>query len=325
MATPDSPAVGAEASGAADGGMPHGASFGAPSGGGQLPPPPGTRHPPARGAKRFSLGILQLLGLVIVAAAAGGGTALLAAGLNGWGTVSVVKQYVTSGGAVSDHPTDIKGLLATSLPAVVSVKSTPAQSNPFLEPGGGVTSEGTGVLIGGTGEIITNAHVVRGGINGTATVTVTLQDSRKLAARIVASDSENDLALLKVTGVSDLPVLELGSSGVVAAGDPVIAIGYALGLEGGPSVTTGIISATGRSTETETGAGANSRLTNLLQTDAPISSGDSGGPLLDTEGHVIGINTMVATSTSKIAANGIGFAIAADTVKAVLQRFRAGG
>jgi S1-C subfamily serine protease len=331
MTTPASPAPGGAGFGPADGEASYGAPPEATSGAPDAPWPavqPPAVQPPVQGRrrKRFSVGILQLLGLIIIAAVAGGGAALLVARLNGWGSASVVKQYVTSAGAVSDRPVDIKGLLATSLPAVVSVKSAPTQANPFLGSGGGRSgSEGTGIVISGSGEIITNAHVVRGGISGTSTVTVTLQDSRKLAAQIVASDSDNDLALLKVTGVADLPALELGGSGAVAPGDPVIAIGYALGLEGGPSVTTGIISATGRSTATETGAGVNSRLTNLLQTDAPISSGDSGGPLLDTEGHVIGINTMVATSTSQIAANGIGFAIAADTVTSVLEVLRKSG
>lgn len=322
LPTPGSGAV----PGAADGDAPYGAPPEAPAVPAPKPPVPPPRIPRGR-ARQFPLGFLQLLGLVLAAALAGAGAALLVARFNGWGTETVVRQYVGSGGAVSDRPTDIKGLLATSLPAVVSVKSTTTQSNPFLGPGGGrrVTAEGTGIVIGSTGEIITNAHVVRGVVSGASTVSVTFHDSSRRAARIVASDSANDLALLKVSGMTGLPVLELGDSGAMAPGDPVVAIGYALGLDGGPSVTTGIISATGRTTTTETGFGTDSRLTNLLQTDAPISSGDSGGPLLDTEGRVIGINTMVATSTSETAVNGIGFAIAADTVKALLPALRAGG
>jgi len=334
MTDRESPAVPAVMPRDADGDAP----YGAPAGAAAVPPP--STNPPAgaetqgraargpkRRAKRFSFGFLQLLGLGLVAALAGAGSSLLVARFSGWGNATVVKQYVTTGGAVSDHPTDIKGLLATSLPAVVSVKATTTQSNPFLDPSGAnrVTAEGTGIVIGSTGEILTNAHVVRGVVSGASTVSVTFQDSSRLAARIVASDTDNDLALLKVSGVTGLAVLELGDSGAMAPGDPVIAIGYALGLDGGPSVTTGIISATGRAAPTETGVGADSRLTNLLQTDAPISSGDSGGPLLNIEGRVIGINTMVATSTSQTAANGIGFAIAADTVKALLPALRAGG
>jgi putative serine protease PepD len=276
--------------------------------------------------RRYPPGLFPLLAMLIFAALVGAGAALLVARATGWGTETVVRQYVTNGGAVSDHPADLKGLLAAALPAVVSVEAATTQSNPFLEPGGGrVTAQGTGVVIGSTGEIITNAHLVTGVLSGASAVTVTFHDASRHAARIVGSDCENDLALLQVDGVQNLPVLELGDSGSVATGDAVIAVGHALGLAGGPSVTTGIISATGRTSVMETGLGADCTLTGLLQTDAPISSGDSGGPLLDAEGHVIGINTMVAASTSQTAANGISFAIASDTVKSLLPRLRAGG
>ena len=233
-----------------------------------------------------------------------------------------MKQYIATSGAISGHPADIKVLLATALPSVVAVKAVSNQSNPFFNPrgGGAVTAEGTGVVVGSGGEIITNAHVV----SGASTVTVTFNDASERAATIVASDNGNDLALLKVGGVEDLPVLELGDSDSIAAGDGVVAVGYALGLEGGPSVTAGIISATGRTTSTETGFGTSQTLSGLLQTDAPISSGDSGGPLIDAAGRVIGINTMVATSTASTAVNGIGFAIASNTVKLLLPSLRAG-
>ena len=353
MTDRDSPAARAPALGA-DGDAPYGAPAGpeaetevesgaeaeaeAGAGPGErepAPPHPAPREEPAAQpngkapgglAKRFPLGFLQLLGIILAAALAGAGAALLVARSTGWGAETVVKQYV-AGGGMSDHPADIKGLLAAALPAVVSVKAATTQSNPFLDPAGGdrVTAEGTGIVIGSTGEILTNAHVVRGEVGGASTVTVTLHDSSTRTAQIVAVDSAHDVALLKVSGVSNLPVLELGDSGSAAPGDSVVAIGYALGLEGGPSVTTGIISATGRTAAAEAGFGRNSRLTNLLQTDAPISSGDSGGPLLDAAGRVVGVNTMVATSTARTAANGIGFAIAADTVKALLPALRAGG
>ena len=222
---------------------------------------------------------------------------------------------------------DIKGLLAASLPAGVSVKATTTQSDLLLDPNGGgrVMAQGTGIVIGSTGEVITNAHLVKGVVSDASSVTVTFHDAGQYTARVVGADCEHDLALLKVDGVRNLPVLELGDSGSAAPGDAVIAIGYALGLDGGPSVTTGIISATGRTSIAETGFGMSCRLTNLLQTDAPISSGDSGGPLIDSGGHVIGINTMVAAPTSLTTVDGISFAIAADTVKALLPGLREGG
>lgn len=283
--------------------------------------------PAALWVRRYRPAFFPLLAMLIAAALAGAGAALLVARATGWGAETVVRQYITSGGAVSDHPADLKGLLAAALPAVVSVEAATTQSNPFLEPGGGgrVMAQGTGVVIGSTGEIITNAHLVTGVVGGASAVTVTFHDARRHAARIVGSDCENDLALLQVDGVENLPVLELGDSGSVATGDGVIAIGHALGLAGGPSVTTGIISATERTSSMETGLGATCTLSGLLQTDAPISSGDSGGPLLDARGHVIGINTMVAASTPDAAANGISFAIASNTVKSLLPGLRGGG
>ncbi len=277
--------------------------------------------------RRYVFRLFPLAAMGAVAALVGAGAALLVARASGWGTETVVKQYLTAGGAVSDHPLDIKALRAAALPAVVSVQSTTAQSNAFLDPAGGtrVTAQGTGIVIGSTGEIITNAHLVRGVVSGGSTVTVTFQDSSQHSARIVGSDCDHDLALLQVDGVKNLPVLELGDSGSAAPGDGVIAIGYALDLDGGPSVTTGIISATGRTSIADTGFGTSCRLAEMLQTDAPTSSGDSGGPLLDTGGHVIGINTMVAASTSQTSVNGISFAIGADTVKSLLPSLRAGG
>lgn len=271
---------------------------------------------------RFAFGLFRMLALIVASALVGAGASLLVARATGWGRETVVRQYIATGGAIFEHPTDIKALLATALPSVVAVRAVSGQSNLFFDPGGAgtATAEGTGVVISSGGEIITNAHVV----SGATTVTVTFNDATERGATIVASDTSADLALLKVSGVKDLPVLELGDSDAMAAGDGVIAVGHALGLEGGPSVTAGIISATGRTTGTETGYGTDQALTNLLQTDAPISSGDSGGPLLDTEGHVIGINTMVAKSTSSTAVNGIGFAIASNTVKSLLPSLRAG-
>lgn len=288
--------------------------------------PEDARHA-AIGTRRYGLGLFPLVAMLLAAAVVGAGTALLVVRATGWGTETVVNRYISTNGAVSDHPMDIKGLLAASLPAVVSVKATTTESNPLLDPSGGgrVMAQGTGIVIGSTGEVITNAHLVTGVVSGASAVTVTFHDGSQHTARIVGSDCGNDLALLQVNGVKNLPVLELGDSGSAATGDAVIAVGYALGLDGGPSVTTGIISGTGRTSIANTGLGSTCRLTNLLQTDAPISSGDSGGPLIDSGGHVIGINTMVAAPTPQTTVNGISFAIPADTVTSLLPGLRAGG
>jgi S1-C subfamily serine protease len=267
---------------------------------------------------------VRLVVLVVVAALVGAGASALVARATGWGTQTVVQRYVANTSAIAERPADIQNILVRVLPSVVSVTATSTQSNPFFGPGTGatVTDEGTGIALTSDGQIITNDHVV----SGASSITVTLNGSTKtLPATVVGADAAHDLALLKVSGVSNLPVLGFGDSSKVVAGDDVIAVGYALGLTGGPTVTAGIISATGRQGSTQTSEGTSETLNGMLQTDAAISSGNSGGPLVNASGQVIGINTMVAASSRQTSANGIGFAIAANTVTSLLPTLWAGG
>jgi putative serine protease PepD len=267
---------------------------------------------------------VRLAVLVVVAALVGAGASALVARATGWGTQTVVQRYVANTSAMAERPADIQNILVRVLPSVVSVTATSTQSNPFFGPGAGatVTDEGTGIALTSDGQIITNDHVV----SGASSITVTLNGSTKaIPATVVGADAAHDLALLKVSGVSNLPVLGFGDSSKIVAGDDVIAVGYALGLTGGPTVTAGIISATGRQVSTQTSEGTSETLNGMLQTDAAISSGNSGGPLVNASGQVIGINTMVAASSRQTSANGIGFAIAANTVTSLLPSLRAGG
>lgn len=172
---------------------------------------------------------------------------------------------------------------------------------------------GTGVVVTSNGEILTNAHVVE----GASEVRVRFAgDTEPVMARVLAADAGNDLALLKVNA-NDLVAATFAKPGSVRVGDQVVAIGYALALDGGPSVTTGIVSALKRTIFTESGA-----LNSLIQTDAAISSGNSGGPLANMRGEVIGINTAVARGDGNSAANNIGFAISVDETLAVLTQLR---
>jgi S1-C subfamily serine protease len=266
----------------------------------------------------------RLMALVFVAALVGAGVSALVARATGWGSQTVVQRYVTNTSSITQRPADIQAILVKVLPSVVSVTATSTQSNPFFGPGSGatVTDEGTGIALTPDGQIVTNDHVV----SGASSITVTLNGSTTaLPATVVGADAAHDLALLKVSGVSNLAVPGFGDSSKIVAGDGVIAVGYALGLTGGPTVTAGIISATGRQVSTQTSIGTTETLTGMLQTDAAISSGNSGGPLVNALGQVIGINTMVATSSRQNSANGIGFAIAANTITSLLPALRAGG
>jgi S1-C subfamily serine protease len=173
-----------------------------------------------------------------------------------------------------------------------------------------VQGAGTGIILNTEGDILTNSHVVE----GATAIKVTLFGEREARdADLVGAEPDSDIAVIRLrdtAGLDGRPV-QLGSSSRMKVGDDVVAIGNALALPGGPTVTVGIISALERSI---------SQLSNLIQTDAAINPGNSGGPLVNSDGQVIGINTAVAGDR----AQNIGFAIAIDTVKPMLDRLSKG-
>jgi putative serine protease PepD len=142
---------------------------------------------------------------------------------------------------------------------------------------------------------------------------VRLSTGRTVPAKVVATDTGNDLALVQATGLSGLTPVTFGTNSSVAIGDTVLAFGAPLGLEN--TVTSGIVSAVDRSVDT-----GDEKLNGLLQTDAAINEGNSGGALVDTSGHVIGINVAIATASDTDSGSiGVGFAIPADTVTSVVK------
>jgi S1-C subfamily serine protease len=177
---------------------------------------------------------------------------------------------------------------------------------------------GTGFIIRPDGVIVTNFHVVEGALN--IKVTLPAPDGRSFDARVIGGDSDHDLAVLKVQG-SGLPTIPLGDSSTLVLAEPVIALGYALALPGGPTVTQGIISALARTVQaTDPNGGPNGQgitrtYQDALQTDAAINPGNSGGPLVDLAGNVVGINT-----AGNAQAENIGFAIAIDAAKPIIER-----
>lgn len=174
-------------------------------------------------------------------------------------------------------------------------------------------ASGTGVIVTTDGEIITNAHVV----GDAKSVNVRLPgESEPRIAAVLATDPANDLALLRIDA-DGLQAATFSEPDDVLVGDQVVAVGYALDLDGDPSVTLGIVSALDRTLATEAGA-----LNGLIQTDAAISSGNSGGPLVDAVGHVVGINTAVAASNVDTAANSVGFAIATAELLREMDQLR---
>jgi S1-C subfamily serine protease len=215
-------------------------------------------------------------------------------------------------GTASTTTIDIPAIAATVDPAVIDV-------NTVLDPlEGGGTAAGTGMLLSPSAEIVTNNHVVQ----GADTVTVTIPGHGSHTAILVGTDPTADIAVLKVAGLRGLPTITFGNSSAVAVGDPVVAIGNALGLGGNPTVTQGIISATGRTITASDETGSNEEvLHGLLQTDAPIAPGNSGGPLVDASGQAIGMDT-AAASAGTVGAS-VGFAIPSNTVRAIADEIEA--
>jgi len=201
-------------------------------------------------------------------------------------------------------------------PAVVNVTSDVFQTSPL--GGGSGQGTGTGFIIRSDGIVVTNYHVVEGASK--LTVITTPPNSKEFNARVIGGDASADLAILKIEG-HDLPTVPLGNSSDLMLGQRVVALGYALALEGGPSVTTGIVSAMGRTITAqdpnyhpETGADGTRTYRDIIQTDAAINPGNSGGPLINLAGEVIGINSAGAGQ-----AENIGFSISIDAAKPIID------
>lgn len=210
----------------------------------------------------------------------------------------------TSGGI------DVAAVVAALAPSIVNVSVTVGGV------AGDATSIGTGFVISDSGEVVTNAHVVEGAREVRVRV---FGEVEPRDAKVVGIDAGNDLAVVRVADADGLVPVRFSAEGSTAVGDDVVAIGFALDLDGGPSVTRGIVSALDRTLETADGA-----LDGLIQTDAAISSGNSGGPLVNASGEVVGINTAVARSGPDVAATNIGFAISTEEALPVIELLRQG-
>ena len=277
-----------------------------------LPPPlpgqsPVTSSPPRR-RSRLRVGAL-LLAVGIVAWLGGLGGALLGSQVADW--------WDNPPSRASDQPVDVAaprpGFENRLDVALVAEYVAPSTVTVSADIGGGV-SLGTGVIISEDGEILTNAHVV----DGADEVRVRLMgESEPREVTVLAEDTGNDLALLRMAG-EGFEAATFADPDSIRLGDDVMAIGFALGLDGEPSVTLGIVSALDRSV----GQG-DVFLDGLIQTDAAISSGNSGGPLVNAAGEVVGINTAVARDTAVFTATNVGFAISAGEALPIIESLRA--
>jgi S1-C subfamily serine protease len=275
----------------------------------RTPPPPDDRlwrHPsemlPKRSAGDRTWLVASISGLV--GALLASGVVIAAGGLNGRSAERVIERQ--------DVP--VQTVSTPVGPSVVDIaqRVRPAITQVLVEGKQG-DSSGSGVLFRSDGHLLTNFHV----IDGADAVKVVIDSGRELAATVVGSDPENDVAVLKVDG-GPFPVAALGSAADLRVGQSAVAIGSPLGLAGGPSVTVGVVSALHRRLDTRTGP----PLLDMIQTDAPISPGSSGGALLDANGAVIGLTTAVATTDG---AQGLGFATPIDVARSSADQLIEGG
>jgi len=207
-------------------------------------------------------------------------------------------------GLLGDEAVNVK-IYSQAAPAVASIITRTVEYDVFMDPVPG-EGQGSGFVIDPRGYILTNYHVVQ----GAQTISVILGDRTHYTAKYIGADERNDVALIKIDPKDrKLPVLQMGDSDALQVGQRVLAIGNPFGFQS--TLTTGVVSALGRTVQT----GQATFIDGAIQTDASINHGNSGGPLLDTHGLVIGINSALYSTSGSAA--GIGFAIPIDTAKSI--------
>jgi putative serine protease PepD len=253
----------------------------------------------------------------LIAGAGAGAGSYAAFGGNGNGSpTTVVQAPATNASPAADTKTlSVNGVYRTAGPGVVEVTTTSSSSSsgngsPF--PFGGSQqsqAEGSGFVYDSDGHVVTNDHVV----SGASSISVTFSDGSKYSAHVVGTDPSTDLAVLKVDApASKLHPLTLGDSSKLQVGDGVVAIGAPFGLE--ETVTSGIVSALDRDISSQN----NFTIAGAIQTDAAINHGNSGGPLLNMQGEVVGITTQIESESG--GNEGVGFAIPSNTISSVVSK-----
>jgi S1-C subfamily serine protease len=261
---------------------------------------------------------------LVAAGMLGGG--VMAAALLGAGAVDRDVRTVFTGSAAGGasglvaQPAgapSVREVYRRAAPGVVLVRArtVQAEASPFdFSQRAGNVATASGFVLDDEGHLLTNAHVVAGATD----IRVTFSEDETVPARVMGKDEATDLAVLAVEpGGLDLHPLELGSSKTVEIGDPTVAIGNPFGLD--RTLTTGVVSAKQRRITAPSGFS----IDNVIQTDAAVNPANSGGPLLDAAGRVIGINSQIVTARGPEGSVGIGFAVPIDTAKAIIPALEA--
>jgi S1-C subfamily serine protease len=246
-------------------------------------------------------GSFRLTGRLLAASLAAAATLLVPATAIGAAVPNAVAREELSGDAIA----------ARSDSAIVDVITRTTNGE----------AAGTGIVLTSNGEILTNYHVVE----GSTSINVTISNaSQRFSAKVVGTDRADDVALLQAKNANGLKTIALGKSAGVSVGDRVIAIGNAFNRPGKPTVTEGTVSALGRSITVFGDFGAAEQLSDLIQTDAQIAPGNSGGPLFNSAGEVIGVNTAAETGRRLTAGSGSGYAIPIDDAMKVVRQIESG-
>jgi putative serine protease PepD len=292
------------------------------------PSPPDDREPPAgpptrpgaRGPRRRAIALLVVL-TAILGGGAGAGL-VLATGAGDGTTTTTVTQAASATRETSSTAGALNAstLYANTAAGVVDITSRGIASSsgggsPFGGPSQSSTATGTGFVVDGKGHIVTAAHVVQ----GASSISVKFQDGTTRTAKLLGTDEATDVAVLSVdpSGLTLHP-LSLGSSAALGIGDQVAAIGDPFTYE--RSLSTGIVSGLDRTISAPNGF----TVAHAIQTDAALNPGNSGGPVLDASGQVVGIVDQIATNGSSDTSSGVGFAVPIDLVKSELGQLEAG-
>lgn len=306
----------------------------APAPPGWGPPPPGSWAQPAAaaeppeagppGGRRSRRGLwvalaAAVVGLLLVGSGFGVGWRLATSYITGTAApiaqspIRSVPQNPTTGQA--GQPLDVQAITNKVAPAVVDINTV------IDSLGQSAEAAGTGMVLTSAGEVLTNNHVIQ----GASSIKVSIPGhTGNYTASVVGVDPTADVALLQIQGVSGLPTVTLADSSNLSVGDPVVALGNALGQGGAPTVTTGSITALDQSVAVRNDSGGTEQFSGLIQNDAPISPGDSGGPLVNAAGQVIGMITAGSSSRFSRTTSTVGFAIPASTALDIVNQVRAG-
>lgn len=262
---------------------------------------------PKKKNKAMATSIAIVLGIVVLLGLGVGGGVLLQNSLNPINSSPSLSSGADGNVTITQEESSIAAVVDKVNPSVVSIVAT-TQTQYYYNTASG-SAAGTGIIVSKDGYVMTNNHVIQ----NTSNISIIDSEGNKYQdVKVVGRDPLNDVAFLKISTEKEFTAAELGNSATLRTGQQVVAIGNALGQYSN-SVTSGIISGTGRPITASSESGATESLTDLIQTDASINPGNSGGPLVNMAGQVIGINTAIVED-----ANGIGFAIPVNATKGIL-------